>query len=115
MIPKDDDARFGTERPEILILLDSKDTHRGNGAWSTLLTQGPIFTKSELGISVEALDAMLLLEEAFHPNLTVGMGVSQCLEERGRTVPMEIDRANKRSNGIKSRRCSRSRGAKERV
>jgi len=60
MIPKDDDARFGTERPEILILLDSKDTHRGNGAWSTLLTQGPIFTKSELGVSVEALDAMLL-------------------------------------------------------
>jgi hypothetical protein len=61
MIPEDDNAGFGTERSEILILLDSKDTHRGNGAWSTLLTQGPIFTKSELGVSVEALDAMLLL------------------------------------------------------
>ena len=108
MIPKDNDAGLGTERPEILILLDSKDTHRGNGAWSTLLTQGPIFTKSELGVSVEALDATLLLEEAFHPNWTVGMGVSQCLEERGRTVPMEIDRTNKRSNRIKRCRCIRS-------
>jgi hypothetical protein len=100
MIPEDNDAGFGTERPEILILLDSKDRHCGNGAWSTLLTQGPIFIKSELGVSVEALDATLLL--------TVGMGVSQCLEERGRTVPMEIDHANKESNGIKSCRCVRS-------
>jgi hypothetical protein len=94
MIPEDDNAGFGTERSEILILLDSKDTHCGNCAWSTLLTQGPIFTKSELGVSVEALDATLLFEEAVHPNVTVGMGVSQSLEERGRAVPMEIDRTN---------------------
>ncbi len=108
MIPKDDNAGFGPERPEILILFDCKDTHCVNGAWSTLLTQGPIFTKSERGVSVEALDATLILKEAFHPNLTVRMGISQCLEERGRTVLMEIDRDNKRSNGIKSRRCIRS-------
>ena len=64
---------------------------------------------SNLGtnISVEALDATLLL--------TVGMGVSQCLEERGRTVPMEIDCTNEGSNGINSRRCVRSGQAKERV
>jgi hypothetical protein len=52
MILEDDDAGFGTERPKILILLDSKDTHCGNCAWSTLFTQGPIFTKSERGVSV---------------------------------------------------------------
>jgi len=83
MIPEDDDAGFGTERPEILILFDSKDTYCGDGAWSTLLTQGPIFTKSELGVSVKAVDATLLLEEAFHPNFRSGWVSANALRREG--------------------------------
>ncbi len=64
MIAEDDDARFRPEWANILILLDGKNAHCGNGPRSTLLPKSKIFSKSDLLVGVELLNAPLFLKEA---------------------------------------------------
>jgi hypothetical protein len=64
MIAEDDDARFRLEWVKILILLDGKNAHCGNGPRSALLPKSAIFSESDLLVGVELLDALLFLKEA---------------------------------------------------
>ncbi len=81
MISKNDDARLCPKGLEVLILLDSKDTHCGNGPRSSFFLKSPIFAECNLFICIEFLNATLLFEETLQPDLTIGMRISKCLEE----------------------------------
>jgi hypothetical protein len=72
MVPKNNNARLGTKWAEILILLDSEDTHGGDSPRSHFFLESLIFTQRNLLIHVKVLDAMLFFKEAFKPNLPVG-------------------------------------------
>jgi hypothetical protein len=95
MVPKNNDARLGVKWAEILIILDSEDTHRGDSPKSPFFPESSIFTQHNFFIRIKVLDAMLFFKEAFKPNLPVGMSVCQCLEKRRWAVPMEVDGIDK--------------------
>ncbi len=95
MVPKNNDARLGTKWAEILILLDSEDTHGGNSPRSPLFPESLIFTQHNLLIRIKALDATLFFKEAFKLNIPVRMSVCQCLEKGRWAVPMVPDSTDK--------------------
>ena len=95
MVPKNNNAKLGTKWAEILILLDSEDTHGGDSPRSHFFLESLIFTQRNLLIHVKVLDAMLFFKEAFKPNIPVGMSVCQCFEKGRWAVPMEVDGTDK--------------------
>jgi hypothetical protein len=72
VIAKDNNARLHAKGTEILILLNGKDTHRGNHPRRILFAKGPIFAQRNLFISVELLNATFFFEEAFQPSSLSG-------------------------------------------
>jgi hypothetical protein len=95
MVPNNNDARLGTKWAEILILLDSEDTHGGDSPRSSFSPKSSIFTQHNLLTRIKVLDATLFFKEAFKPNLTVGMNVCQHLEKGRWAVLMEVDGTEK--------------------
>jgi hypothetical protein len=91
MVPKNNNARLGMKWAEILILLNSEDTHGGDSPRSPVFLESSIFTQRNLLIGIKVLDAMLFFKEAFKPNLPVRMSVCQRLEKGRWAVPMEVD------------------------
>jgi hypothetical protein len=81
VIAEDKDSRLGVMRAEILVLLYCKDTRGGDCGRRTFLVEGMIFTKRNLYVGVKLLNTSFLFEEAFQPNLSVRVSVSQHFEE----------------------------------
>jgi hypothetical protein len=81
VIPKDNDARFCMKRAEILIFLDSEDTHLGDSMRGPFFPESTILTQCDLLIGIKSLDAVFLLKEAIEPDLSVWMGVCQSLQK----------------------------------
>ena len=81
MIAQNDDTQFGQKGHQLLILLDSEDTHRGDDFQSTFL---PKFLLE----CAHVFDTVLLLIITLKPNLTIGVSRGQSLQEAGRAVPM---------------------------
>jgi hypothetical protein len=104
VIPKDDDARFCMKRAEILIFLDSEDTHRGYGMRGPFFSESTILTQCDLLIGIESLDAAFLFKEAIKPDLSVRMGIRQSLQKGRWAVTMEVNGADEGGNRIKSGR-----------
>jgi hypothetical protein len=94
MVPKNN-ARLGTKWVEILILLDSEDTHGGDSLRSPLFPESLIFTQRNLLIRIKVLDATHFYKKTFKPNLPVGMSVCQRLEKGRWAVPMEVEGTDK--------------------
>ncbi len=83
--------------------------HSGDSLWCTLFTESAAFAKRYLAEGAQAFDATFLFIIALQPNFTVRMRVSKSFEKRGRTVFVEIHRADKRCNGIIGARGRRTR------
>jgi hypothetical protein len=116
MVSKNNDSRLCPKGSEILILLDnSKDTHRGNGPRCSFFLKSLIFAECNLFICIKVLNAMLLFEETLQPDLTIRMRISECLEEGWQAVAMEIDGTDKQSKGIEGSLTGGQRRIKERV
>jgi hypothetical protein len=79
-IAQHDNARFGSKRHQILVLLNGENTHRGDGLWSTFLPESPVFAKSDLPESAHFFNTTFLLVITLKPNLTIGMSRSQSLQ-----------------------------------
>ncbi len=104
VIPKDDDARFCTKRVEILVFLDSEDTHHGDDTRGPFFPESMILTQCDLLIGIKSLDAAFLFKEAIKPDLSVWMGVRQSLQKERWAVTMEVNGADEGGNRIKSGR-----------
>jgi len=87
-IAQNDDMQFGTKGHQLLILLDSEDTHCGDGFRSAFLPKCPVFAYSYLSERAHVFDTALLLIITLKPNLTIGVSRGQSLQEAGRAVPM---------------------------
>ncbi len=70
--------------------------------------ESAVFAKRYLVEGAQAFDATFLFVIALQPNLTVRMRVSKSCEKRGRTVFVEIHRADKRRDWIIGARGRRS-------
>ena len=81
MVSKDDNARLGSHREKVFVLLHSEDAHRGNGAGGPFLTKSPVLAESYLLVGPHALDGVLFFVEAVEPDLAVGVAVGQSLEQ----------------------------------
>ncbi len=88
-IAQNNDMRFGPKGHQLLILLDSEDTHRGDGFWSTFLTKCPEISQRFLPERAHVLfDTALLLVITLKPDLMIRVGQGQSLQEAGRAVPV---------------------------
>jgi hypothetical protein len=72
-IVQNDDTRLGPKRHQLLILFNGEDTHRGDGLWSTFLTEGSVLAHSDFPKSAHLFNTAFLLVITLKPNLTIGM------------------------------------------
>ena len=47
VVAKNDDAKFGPEGQDVLILLDGENTHGGDGPWAAFFTHCPILAEGD--------------------------------------------------------------------
>ncbi len=88
VIAQNNDMQFGPKGHQLLMLLDSEDTHHGDSFWSAFLTKCPVFSQRYLPECAHVFDTALLLEITLKPDLTIGVGQGQSLQEAGRAVPV---------------------------
>jgi len=79
-ITQNDNTRLGPKRHQMLVLLNGENTHRGDGLWSTFLSEGPVLAKSDSPESAHLFNTAFLLVITLKPNLTIGMSRSQSLQ-----------------------------------
>jgi len=80
-IAQNDNMRLGPKRHQMLVLLNGdENTHRGDGLWSTFLSEGPVLAKSDFPVSAHLFNTSFLLVITLKPNLTIGMSRSQSLQ-----------------------------------
>jgi hypothetical protein len=115
VISQDNDARLCPKREELFILFNCEDTHGRDGTRRTLLAQCTILAKGDLLKRTHALNAPLFFEVTLHPNFTIRVRIGKRFQKGGRTVLMQVDRTDKRGNGIKRRLLRRCRRAEESV
>jgi hypothetical protein len=79
-IAQHDNTRLGPKRHQMFVLLNGENTHRGDGLWSTVLSEGPVLAKSDFPESAHLFNIAFLLVLTLKPNLTIGMSRSQSLQ-----------------------------------
>jgi hypothetical protein len=109
VIPQNNNARLSPKREEIFILFHCEDTHGRDCVRRTFLAQCAILAKGDLFECTQTFYATLFLKVTLHPNFTIRMGIGKRFQKGGRTVLMQVDRTDKRGNGIKRRLLRRGR------
>ncbi len=84
-----------------LSLFDGEDTHCGEGLWGTFLTKSPVFSQGDFLKGAHFLNTSFLFVITLRPNLTIGMGQGESLEEAGGTFLVQDYRADNVCHGIK--------------
>ncbi len=104
MITQENGLGLSIKWHDLLVFLDNQDTHCRDSLGGTFLPKGAIFTQGKALEGAQACNATLFLEVALEPNLPIRMGCRKILKERGRAVPMEVDRTDNTGNRIECRR-----------
>ncbi len=74
----------------MFVLFDDEDTHCRDGLWGTFLTKSPVFSQGDFPKGTHFFNTSFLLVITLKPNLTIGMGRGESLEEAGGTVPVQV-------------------------
>jgi hypothetical protein len=115
VITKDNNLPLTLKLKNILIHFDSQHAHSWYGFRSALFPKGIIFSKGYLQKGSKALNTVFSLVIALKPNQSTRMSDSKAFEQRRRTILIQVKRAYKRSNWIKSGPNQIKRGTKETV